>query len=142
MEEVSGRETVAVGYRADKEVLDETRCVLRHAREPRRQRGGVLNRLKELKIDRDTIVVYFSDNGPQSWRWNDGMKGKKGSVDEGGIRVPLFVLWPNKIVGGRVVPQIAVPSIFCRHFFHWPCPASRRSAARRRRPFAFTFRQS
>jgi arylsulfatase A-like enzyme len=35
----------------------------------------VLAKLDELKLSNDTIVVYFSDIGPASWRWNGGMKG-------------------------------------------------------------------
>ena len=45
----------------------------------------------------DTIVVYFSDNGPNTWRWNGGMKGRKGSTDEGGLRVPCLIRWPGRI---------------------------------------------
>ena len=45
--------------------------------------GRILDRLEELKLADQTIVLYFSDNGPNSWRWNGGMKGRKGSVDEG-----------------------------------------------------------
>ena len=52
--------------------------------------GRVLTKLDELKLADNTIVLYFSDNGPNSWRWNGGMKGRKGSTDEGGVRSPLL----------------------------------------------------
>lgn len=69
--------------------------------------GKVLRRLEELKLSENTIVVYFSDNGPNSTRWNGGMKGKKGVTDEGGVRSPLFIRWPGKIQAGLVVSQIS-----------------------------------
>jgi arylsulfatase A-like enzyme len=69
--------------------------------------GRVLAKLDELKLAGDTIVLYFSDNGPNSWRWNGGMKGRKGSVDEGGVRAPLLVRWPGRIQPRTRVPQIA-----------------------------------
>jgi hypothetical protein len=69
--------------------------------------GRVLKKLDELKLSDKTIVVYFSDNGPNSWRWNGGMKGRKGSTDEGGVRSPLFVRWPGHIRRGTKVAQIA-----------------------------------
>src|SRR5204863_240149 len=69
--------------------------------------GRVLTRLEELKLTENTIVLYFSDNGPNSWRWNDGMKGRKGSTDEGGIRSPLLIRWPGHIPAGTQVKQIA-----------------------------------
>jgi arylsulfatase A-like enzyme len=69
--------------------------------------GRVLRKLAELKLANDTIVVYFSDNGPNSWRWNGGMKGRKGSVDEGGLRSPLLIRWPGRIQAGARVPRIA-----------------------------------
>ncbi|MFT4691866.1 MAG: arylsulfatase A-like enzyme [Limisphaerales bacterium] len=68
--------------------------------------GRVLKQLDELKLSDDTIVLYFSDNGPNSWRWNGGMKGKKSSVDEGGLRSPLHIRWPGKIKSGAIVPQV------------------------------------
>ncbi|MDQ6706582.1 MAG: sulfatase-like hydrolase/transferase, partial [Acidobacteriota bacterium] len=46
-------------------------------------------------------------NGPASWRWNGGMKGKKGSVDEGGLRVPFLIRWPGRIKPKTRVAQIA-----------------------------------
>src|SRR5690606_41282078 len=43
----------------------------------------IFNKLDELKLANDTIVVFFSDNGPNSFRWNGDMKGRMGSTDEG-----------------------------------------------------------
>ena len=69
--------------------------------------GRILDRLDELKLADNTIVLYFSDNGPNSWRWNGGMKGRKGSVDEGGVREPFLIRWPGHIPAGARIPQIA-----------------------------------
>ena len=69
--------------------------------------GRVLARLADLKLADNTIVVYFSDNGPNSWRWNGGMKGRKGSTDEGGVRSPLLIRWPGGIKPGTKITQIA-----------------------------------
>lgn len=67
----------------------------------------LLQKLDELKLANDTIVIYFSDNGPAAWRWNGGMKGIKGSTDEGGLRVPFMMRWPGHIQPGTRLPQIA-----------------------------------
>ncbi|MCA9055280.1 MAG: sulfatase-like hydrolase/transferase [Planctomycetaceae bacterium] len=69
--------------------------------------GRILETLAELKLADDTIVVYFSDNGPNSWRWNGDMKGRKGSLDEGGLRAPCLVRWPGQIPAGRRIDHIA-----------------------------------
>src|SRR5262249_30058369 len=69
--------------------------------------GRLLQRLDELKLADNTIVIYFSDNGPNSWRWNGGMKGRKGSTDEGGVRAPFLIRWPGHIQAGRRIPDIA-----------------------------------
>ena len=69
--------------------------------------GRLLRRLDELKLADNTIVLYFSDNGPNSPRWNGGMKGIKGSTDEGGVRAPLLIRWPGHIPAGIRIPQIA-----------------------------------
>lgn len=69
--------------------------------------GRLLDRLEQLGLTDGTIVVYFSDNGPNGARWNGGFKGRKGSVDEGGVRSPCFIRWPGKIPAGRRVGQIA-----------------------------------
>ena len=69
--------------------------------------GRLLHRLDELELAHNTIVVFFCDNGPNGFRWNGGMKGKKGSTDEGGVRSPLLVRWPQQITAGRKIKQIA-----------------------------------
>jgi arylsulfatase A len=53
--------------------------------------GRLLAALDELKLADHTIVLFLSDNGPNGERYNGGMRGIKGSLHEGGMRVPLFV---------------------------------------------------
>ncbi len=65
--------------------------------------GRVLGKLDELKLADNTIVLYFCDNGPNGPRYNAGLKGRKGSTDEGGVRSPLFVRWPGVIPAGNKV---------------------------------------
>jgi arylsulfatase A-like enzyme len=91
----------------EKEQPDKTRCALAMCENIDWNVGRVLKKLNDLNLSDDTIVVYFSDNGPNSWRWNDGMKGRKGSTDEGGLRVPCIVRWPRRIKPGKKIPQIA-----------------------------------
>ncbi len=90
-----------------KESLDKTRCVLAMNENIDWNVGRVLQCLDRLKIADNTIVVFFSDNGPNSWRYNGGMKGRKGSVDEGGVRVPCFIRWPGVLPAGRKTDRIA-----------------------------------
>ena len=68
--------------------------------------GRVLATLDELKLTDRTIVMFLSDNGPQQPRYNAGLPGLKGTVHEGGIRVPLFVRWPGAFPP-RTVDRIA-----------------------------------
>jgi arylsulfatase A-like enzyme len=69
--------------------------------------GRLLDQLESLGLARDTIVVFLTDNGPQQPRFNSGMLDRKGSVHEGGIRVPCFVRWPGVIEAGLVVEKVA-----------------------------------
>ncbi|MBX2852654.1 MAG: arylsulfatase [Phycisphaeraceae bacterium] len=69
--------------------------------------GRVLKKLDELELDEKTIVIYFSDNGPNGGRWNGGMKGRKGSVDEGGVRSAMLMRWPGKVWRGHEISHIA-----------------------------------
>ncbi len=72
--------------------------------------GRILKHLDQLGIADNTIVIFLSDNGaegPQGSRFNAGMRGMKGTVHEGGVRVPMFVRWPGKIEADKVLPQLA-----------------------------------
>lgn len=62
--------------------------------------GRILQKIEDLGLNDNSIVIFFSDNGPNTDRYNGGMKGRKGSVDEGGVRVPFYVKWPGKIKPG------------------------------------------
>ena len=69
--------------------------------------GRLLARLDELGLAERTIVLFLTDNGPNTDRYNGDMRGRKGSVHEGGVRVPLLVRWPGRIRPGRTVSPIA-----------------------------------
>ncbi|MBI2948822.1 MAG: arylsulfatase [Verrucomicrobia bacterium] len=92
---------------AGQEDLEFTRAALAMCENIDWNVGRILQRLDALKLADNTIVIYFSDNGPNSWRWNGGMKGRKGSTDEGGVRSPLLIRWPGRIPAGTRVLQIA-----------------------------------
>lgn len=73
--------------------------------------GRLLTKLDDLKLAENTVVFFLSDNGaegPEGSRYNAGMRGMKGTVHEGGMRVPLFVRWPGRFRSDAVVPQIAM----------------------------------
>ncbi|MGQ8335306.1 arylsulfatase [Sunxiuqinia sp. A32] len=54
----------------------------------------LFEKLKELKIDKNTVVIFMTDNGPQQTRYIAGMRGKKGDVYRGGVRVPFYLKYP------------------------------------------------
>ncbi len=93
--------------RAEDEKPDHTRCALAMMENQDRNVGRILRRLDALNLSSNTVVVYFSDNGPNTARWNGGMKGRKGGVDEGGVRSVCFWRWPGRLPAGRRVPEIA-----------------------------------
>jgi len=90
-----------------REKVDHTRAALAMCENIDWNVGRVLCALDDLDLSEETIVVYFSDNGPNGFRWNGDMRGRKGSTDEGGVRSPLFIRWPGKIPGGAKIQQIA-----------------------------------
>jgi arylsulfatase A-like enzyme len=87
----------------EKEDIPHTRAALAMCENLDWNVGRLLERLDALAIAEDTIVVFFSDNGPNGHRWNSGLRGIKGSTDEGGVRSPLFIRWPKRIPQGAVV---------------------------------------
>ncbi len=71
--------------------------------------GEILDLLQELDVDENTLVIFTSDNGPQNSAWSklyqffNGsgvLRGSKGSLHEGGLRVPMIARWPDKIKAG------------------------------------------
>jgi arylsulfatase A-like enzyme len=69
--------------------------------------GRLLETVKSAGLESDTVVIFLTDNGPQQRRYNADMRGLKGSVYQGGIRVPCFVRWPGMIDPGTTVDRIA-----------------------------------
>jgi arylsulfatase len=72
--------------------------------------GRLLAKLKELGIEDNTIVMYSTDNGSESFSWPDGgttmFRGEKATNWEGGYRVPSLIRWPGVIKPGTVVNDI------------------------------------
>ena len=72
--------------------------------------GQVLAKLKELGLDENTIVMYSSDNGAETFTWPDGgttmFRGEKNTQWEGGYRVPTLIKWPGVVKPGTVVNDI------------------------------------
>lgn len=83
--------------------------------------GRLLDKLEEWDLAEDTVLIFMSDNGmtgggsgrlgedlaPGYPFFNAGMKGLKGSTDEGGARVPFFVRWPGRFDPGRSIDRLA-----------------------------------
>jgi arylsulfatase A-like enzyme len=91
----------------EREDIVKTRAILAMCENVDWNVGRLLRKLDDLKLADNTIVIYFSDNGPNSLRWNGIMKGHKGTVDEGGVRAPFLIRWPGHIPAGAKIPQIA-----------------------------------
>ncbi len=72
--------------------------------------GSVMQKLKDLGVENDTILAFTTDNGTENFTWPDGgqtpFAGGKGTVLEGGFRVPMIVRWPGKVPAGKVENQI------------------------------------
>jgi len=72
--------------------------------------GQLLDRLEELGIADNTIVMYSTDNGAETFSWPDGgttmFRGEKNSQWEGGYRVPTLIRWPGVIEPGTIVNEI------------------------------------
>jgi arylsulfatase len=74
------------------------------------QIGQILDKIDQLGIADNTIVMYSTDNGPENDTWPDGantpFRGQKDTNWEGGWRVPCFIRWPGKIKAGSTLNGI------------------------------------
>jgi len=68
--------------------------------------GEILKTIKELGLEKKTLVIFTTDNGAASGS-SGPLRAKKGSLYEGGIRVPCIMWWPGKIPAGRVCSEVA-----------------------------------
>jgi len=79
--------------------------------------GEILDTLKALGLDDNTIVMYSSDNGAECFTWPDGgttmFRGEKNTPYEGGYRVPCLMRWPGVIKPGTVINDIGAHEDMC-----------------------------
>lgn len=79
-----------------------------------KQIGRLLDGLDELGIADNTIIIFTSDNGPNPRYKNvrtGGMRGQKGTLYEGGIRLPFLIRWPDRIKPGQINDETVLTSI-------------------------------
>lgn len=70
--------------------------------------GLVLRTLRDARLERETLVIFTSDNGGEHFSYNWPFTGAKDELLEGGIRVPAIVRWPGMVAVGRVTEQVAI----------------------------------
>jgi arylsulfatase len=75
--------------------------------------GKILDTLTEKKLADNTLVIYFSDNGPWHIRGEDGgnafpLRAGKGTCYDGGMRVPCIIRWPGKVPPASVCHEMAI----------------------------------
>jgi len=87
--------------------------------------GTILKKLDELGLADNTLVIFFSDNGHLGPKDSRPLRGSKGDLYEGGIRVPLIIRWPSVVKPGRVCRQ----PVISNDFFATLCEAAGRSGA-------------
>lgn len=68
--------------------------------------GRIKSKVEELGLEENTIIIFMTDNGPNGKRYNGGMRGTKGSIHEGGVRVPCIINWKGNI-NTKSISQIA-----------------------------------
>lgn len=69
--------------------------------------GKLLHKLDELQIADNTLIIFMTDNGPQQTRYVGGMRGLKGNVYQGGVRVPFFLRYPSLFDESTDIPTTA-----------------------------------
>jgi arylsulfatase A-like enzyme len=69
--------------------------------------GKLLQKITDLGIEENTIIIFMTDNGPQQLRYTTGMRDKKGSVYNGGTRVPFFLKYPALTKESKVIETMS-----------------------------------
>jgi arylsulfatase A-like enzyme len=69
--------------------------------------GKLFLKLRELGIEKNTLVIFMTDNGPQQRRFLGGLNGLKGSVFQGGVKVPFFIRYPDGFEGNKNVGTLS-----------------------------------
>jgi len=77
--------------------------------------GEILDKLRETGLDKKTLVIFSSDNGPHAegganpayFNSSGGLRGQKRDLYEGGIRVPMLAWWPGKVAAGAKTNHIS-----------------------------------
>jgi arylsulfatase len=71
--------------------------------------GRLMQKLKEWELEKNTLLIFLSDNGQSAGysMYNAGMKGNKGTANEGGTRVPAFFYWKEKLAASVDIEKIA-----------------------------------
>lgn len=111
-EKFAEMEITQAATNAESETDDKTRCALAMCENIDWNVGRIVEKLKELGVYDNTIMVYLSDNGPNSCRWNAGLRGIKGSTYEGGVRSPCSITFPSRIPKSTVTNQVASSTDF------------------------------
>ena len=95
------------GTNAERENKEHTRAALAMCENIDWNVGRIMGHLEANDLLENTIVLYLSDNGPNGHRYNGGMRGVKGSTDEGGIRSPLIMSWKGTFEAGKKIDKIS-----------------------------------
>jgi hypothetical protein len=67
----------------------------------------LMKALDDRKLTDNTLVIFLTDNGPGGVRFNAGLRNRKGTVYEGGVRVPCYVRWPAQVKPSEIVTPLA-----------------------------------
>ena len=102
-----GKDILLRGRYSKRENIEKTKAAMGMIENIDENIGNVVRSLKEKGIYENTIIIFFSDNGPNGNRWNNDLKDRKGSTNEGGVRVPFLIQWPKNIKKGLKIKQIS-----------------------------------
>ena len=103
----NGKDILLRGRYSKRENIEKTKAAMGMIENIDENIGNVVRLLKEKGVYENTIIIFFSDNGPNGNRWNNDLKDRKGSTNEGGVRVPFFIQWPKNIKKGLKIKQIS-----------------------------------